>query len=625
MAALSSSFSPLPAQAPAPFVPRYYQKQQVQALFNARDLGKQRVVVSAPTGVGKTVTMALAARETLSYDQEGTVLVCIPFLSLLEQTVAQFQRFFSPQDIGVVQADTREYGRKIIIGSTQTLVRPGVAASLLRGWSGRKPLVLNFDECHERALTEQTRRFFDAMMDRDTQLVGWSATHNRADGRSLRPVFSDGIISYHPILEMVLNGFLVPVDGHDIPTDLDLGDFLVNGEIVEQESKTLPSPLQSQLEQSNRYERGYQSWRHYIGPGRRTLLFAHTIRDCYGWRDYFRAKGQDCEVIESRNNMETRKNVLGRLKSGELPLVINYDVLGTGLDIPEIEGIINARHGISKPKFIQHIGRGMRLCPRIQMPGCPVRKKDQCLFLNLTDTHHLLSVERDLLGLTTTSSDTYRRRLLSREESEGEQEGEDTSSCSSAEREERNSQPYEIQARIRRIEAAAINVFTGDGWVHNPETDLFVKDAGPLGRLLVEGDFLGGYSVRHLSPKNKVTWVEQSNEQPLSALEARAAGAAHLEYRRRERSKATDPKDPARALPLTDRHWEGLVKRQVPNMGKSAQEARDADMREGDYYDLYVLLKEHKSAFAANQATGWKCRGKVQTQPKKTVKVSKKR
>ena len=72
-----------------------------------------------------------------------------------------------------------------------------------------------------------------------------------------------------------------------------------------------------------------------------------------------------------------RDAVLSRLKAGELQVVFSVDVLGEGVDVPDVDTLLLLRPTQSPVLFAQQLGRGLRLAPG----------KDGCLVLDFIGQH----------------------------------------------------------------------------------------------------------------------------------------------------------------------------------------------------------------------------------------------
>jgi DNA repair protein RadD len=66
------------------------------------------------------------------------------------------------------------------------------------------------------------------------------------------------------------------------------------------------------------------------------------------------------EVLHGGTKPKERERIVEGFKSGEIPYVINVDVLGTGFDYPKLPAIIHGRPTNSFVTYYQHIGRVVR-------------------------------------------------------------------------------------------------------------------------------------------------------------------------------------------------------------------------------------------------------------------------
>lgn len=115
------------------------QRQAIEALRLSLGKGNKRVVLQAPTGFGKTVVMAKMILSALAKDRN--VLVMVPRLSLVEQTITTLEEEGISQ-IGVLQGrhPRTDFFASVLVATTQTLSR-----RIIPDHFG---LVL-VDECHE--------------------------------------------------------------------------------------------------------------------------------------------------------------------------------------------------------------------------------------------------------------------------------------------------------------------------------------------------------------------------------------------------------------------------------------------------------------------------------------------
>jgi DNA repair protein RadD len=117
-----------------------------------------------------------------------------------------------------------------------------------------------------------------------------------------------------------------------------------------------------------------ETW-HKLGEGRPTFCFCVNRRHAQHVSERFVEAGVAAGYMDGETPREERKAIFDKLRSGEIPIICNVGVLTTGVDIPIVSCLIDAKPTRSRGLFVQTIGRGLR-----QAEG----KKD-CLILD----HHL--------------------------------------------------------------------------------------------------------------------------------------------------------------------------------------------------------------------------------------------
>jgi DNA repair protein RadD len=134
--------------------------------------GCRRIIAQAPTGFGKTIVAAAMTSTALT--QNKRVIITVPAISLIDQTVEKFWKE-GIRDVGVIQAShpSTDYSRPVQIASLQTLQRRYRPSDQLSRSVPTADLVL-IDEVH---------RWFDFYGDwlssramSDVPVVGLTAT-----------------------------------------------------------------------------------------------------------------------------------------------------------------------------------------------------------------------------------------------------------------------------------------------------------------------------------------------------------------------------------------------------------------------------------------------------------------
>jgi ATP-dependent helicase IRC3 len=372
--------TPSHPHAPAPgtsIALRDYQRDAIRAIGAAHAAGRNRLLVVLPTGTGKTVVFADLIRR-----RPGRALVLAHRDELIQQAVSKLKSAWPGAPVGVVKAERDEHDARVVVASVQTLAYPRRLARLVPDFT-----TVIVDEAHH-AEARSYRRILAHLraFEPDGPLtVGFTATPERADGRSLAAVWTGGIVYRRDILEMMQAGWLCDLRAVQVRLQVDFNRLHVRGgDFIEGEAADL-------LRSANVAEHALTAYqRHALG--RRTLLFTPTVALAHEMADAFRCAGVSAEALDGATPPTERRGILNRLATGETRVVANCAVLTEGFDLPSTSCIIVARPTRSRPLYIQMVGRGLR----------PAPDKDDCLILDLAGAtgRHDLQGTATLFGLT---------------------------------------------------------------------------------------------------------------------------------------------------------------------------------------------------------------------------------
>ena len=99
-----------------------FQRDAVDAVFRDWALGYQSVLVSLPTGAGKTLVAAAIAQRMYA-QQPAPIVMLVPSDEILRQTVEEVALAWDGAAIGIIQQQTRQWQHPLLIASVATLVR----------------------------------------------------------------------------------------------------------------------------------------------------------------------------------------------------------------------------------------------------------------------------------------------------------------------------------------------------------------------------------------------------------------------------------------------------------------------------------------------------------------------
>lgn len=320
---------------------RPYQVEAVEAARQQFRAGRKRVLITMPTGGGKTV---VAAHIISSAEQKGSgVLFLAHRRELIEQTVDKLVRFGVRP--GVIMGGVRPRpDARVQVASIQALGK--------RLDSIGDVDVLFVDEAHHVTKDNLYSRALSIFP--SAAVIGLTATPWRLDGAGLGDVFDGHVLACTP-RQLREQGFLVPVGGFMYAPVETKAVRLKNGDY---DAK--------QLEQASMNAKLFGSiigeWKAHAG-GARTVLFACTIRHSQALAEAFRAAGVAAEHLDGETPLELRSAILARLKSGATRVLCNVNVATEGWDCPELECVILARPTLSTSLALQMYGRGLRPHP----------------------------------------------------------------------------------------------------------------------------------------------------------------------------------------------------------------------------------------------------------------------
>lgn len=340
---------------------REYQKRAVDDLRAGLDGGDRRICLQLPTGGGKTRIAAEIAG--VEYDDKRRVVFTVPAISLVDQTA---QAFYNEgiKEIGIMQADHRDTdpSKPIQIASVQTLMRRGIPVC---------DFVIQ-DECH--VMFNWMNKWLAMTEWRDTPFVGLSATPwTKGLGKNYQKLIV-GARTQQLIDEKVLSPFRVFAPSHPDLT----GVRTLAGDYQEDDlSKVMGNEkLVGDI---------IETWKQ-LGGDRPTICFAVDCNHADTLRKRFEAAGVPAAYMDAKTPVIEREIIRRKLETGVVKVVCNVEVIGLGVDWPFVSCISYCRPTKSEIRFVQNIGRGLRIHPG----------KVDCLILDHSDTHMRLGFVTDI-------------------------------------------------------------------------------------------------------------------------------------------------------------------------------------------------------------------------------------
>ena len=347
---------------------RPYQREAIQALDHAVELGKRRFLIELPTGTGKTDLTCLYLKRLIQAGRAERILFLVDREQLAKQALEAIQDILNQHSSYWLRAGMARQEQQITVCLLQTMT--GRYSEITSGYFD----VVIADECHRSIYgTWQTAlTHFDALH------IGLTATPSAYIERNTfqfyqcrddQPDFS------YPIQEAFRYEYLSP---YKFATGITI--ILAKGAEVDDEFYD-PAEFERKWtnEDTNRKmmeEFDRLAWQNYkdlapaqkIGPGK-AIVFAITKHHAARLASYLNAfhpelKGRYAEVITS--DVANADDLIRKFKREDYPqIAVSVGMLDTGFDCREVLHLVMCRRVRSPILYQQMRGRGTRTAPHI--------------------------------------------------------------------------------------------------------------------------------------------------------------------------------------------------------------------------------------------------------------------
>lgn len=366
---------------------RNYQTEQVEKVFDAVARGYNRVVYTAPGGVGKTTTFAEITRRFLGMGKKVLILVDSRELVFQAYDRVSQQCSLSHFDIGVEKASLHfSTTNRVVIAMIQTIRQEHRLAEVV-AW---KPDVVIVDEAHVSAAAGYKLVYERLGVYRGECLqIGTTATLKRLDKVSLAAIKPDGnpytiedaktkesrsanldesIYQVHcsdySLIDAVEQGWLVEPKGRTLPAPIDLSKLhsAKNKEVGE--SDFILGELALAVDKEDVNDTIVSAWKK-DAEDRPTIAYCCSIHHAQALAQKFIAAGISALSIDGTTPDEERDKALSEFRNGSVKVLTNFGVYGKGVDLPNCGCILVARPTKSWSLYVQWVYRGTRVLPGV--------------------------------------------------------------------------------------------------------------------------------------------------------------------------------------------------------------------------------------------------------------------
>ena len=322
---------------------RDYQQEMLERLLTTWER-KRSVMVQMPTGTGKTHLMATVIRQA----GEGGVLVVVHRIELIAQ-ISQTLSAFGVEHGTIVRGTETDEGKAVQVASIQTLARRMDKTTL-------NPALVIIDEAHH-ALAKTYRMLWDRWP--EAKFLGLTATPCRMGGQGFGDLF-DGLLQSQSISTFIHQGRLSDFEYISARPDSMLMRQVrlltkrgADGDYQTREMATVMDVPESIAQLYDTYDT--------YARGKKGIVYAIDKAHARHIADYYGQHGVRCRWIEDRTPDRERRLTVEEYRKGDVDVIVNVDIFSEGFDCPEVEFIQLARPTLSLSKYLQQVGRGMRV------------------------------------------------------------------------------------------------------------------------------------------------------------------------------------------------------------------------------------------------------------------------
>ena len=320
-----------------------YQEDMKERIEKALRLHRS-VMAQMPTGTGKTYLLTAVIDSFVSNNPMEKVWIVAhrrELVSQIDETVRKFHSYSA--------SNTSSLLSSVKAMSIQWLMRHYNEIE-------EEPGMIVIDEAHHalaKTYKEMWERFPKA------KFLGLTATPCRLNGKGFTDLF-DVLVQSWGVPEFISKGRLATYDFVSIKSDgvtQRLIDSLqkrgADGDYQNKEMDML-------LNKKPSIERLYRSLEEY-GKDRKGIVYAINISHAQKITKLYQEHGVKAIAIDSKTPATERQQDIEAFKKGDIQVLVNVDIFSEGFDCPDVEFVQLARPTLSLAKYLQMVGRGLRV------------------------------------------------------------------------------------------------------------------------------------------------------------------------------------------------------------------------------------------------------------------------
>lgn len=344
-----------------------YQRDMLRQIEDAF-VTHQSVMVQMPTGTGKTVLISEVVKREERRVKNPCVWIVVHRRELVEQIKETLER-----RLGTSLDAEREKSSVIEVFSIQWLSRHYQELD-------EQPTLIVIDEAHH-AVAKTYEEVMNAYP--NAKKLGVTATPCRLTKRGFTDLF-EVLLCSHSIPKFIKEGYLSDFDYISLNPNSEDQKKIDGLEKRAADGDYNIAEMQEVLDCKPSIGRLYQTIKDFAA-GKKGIVYAINIEHAEHIAEYYREQGLAAVAISSKTPKEERRRMIELFKEGSagnkpyctspslittvgqdetpkgIQILVNVDLFGEGFDCPDVEFIQLARPTLSLAKYLQMVGRGLRV------------------------------------------------------------------------------------------------------------------------------------------------------------------------------------------------------------------------------------------------------------------------
>lgn len=334
--------------------PYDYQKAILQDIAAERQSGKNKHLIIAATGTGKTMVAAFDYKAFCVIRNGRPRLLFIAHREeILKQAMASFRQVLRDGSFG-----------ELVSGGADVTQHDHLFCTV-QSWNSRSFAEFAKDHFDYVVLDEAHHASADSyqrLIDHVTPLclLGLTATPERNDGRDIRDDFDGSFTHEIRLAEAIERALLAPFHYFGVPDAREVDFTRLDWTRGSYDQGQLAALLEAN---GNRAGWALSQLESHVADLQRVrgLGFCVSVRHAEFMAEFFTTRGVPAKALSAESPRDLRNSVQQELTRRNIRFIFTVDLYNEGVDIPCVDTVLFLRPTESLTIFLQQLGRGLRL------------------------------------------------------------------------------------------------------------------------------------------------------------------------------------------------------------------------------------------------------------------------